>query len=234
MRTLGYLIVIVLLISFSAQAQSVSRFYENGKVGYKNASGQVVIPATYYAGSEMMQLASGGNYAIVVKDRKRGYIDDRGNAFIPFIYEDASVFSYNLARVMMNGKNGFINANGETLIPFIYDFAGDFNNGLARVQKDNRWGFIDVRGNAVIPIQYESVGDFANGLAPVKLPEGKWGFISQKGKVMLQPKYELAESFMNGEAVVKLNDEFYLINTSGKKLREIKRAEEEENKHSKK
>jgi hypothetical protein len=234
MKVLSNLIVVILLFSFSANAQSVSRFYENGKVGYKNASGQVVVEPVYYAGSEMLQLPSGRNYAVVVKDRKRGYIDDRGNAFIPFIYEDASVFSHELARVMMNGKSGFINVNGGVVIPFVYDFAGDFNNGLARVQQDNRWGFIDVTGTAVIPIQYERVGDFSDGLAPVKSPGGKWGFISPKGKVILQPKYELAESFMNGEAVVKLDHKFYAISTSGKKLREIKRAEEEENKHSKK
>src|SRR5262245_46910011 len=103
-----YLILILLCCVGSADAQNVFRFYENGKVGYKKTSGEIVVPAHYTAGSEMF-----GNYALVVDGQNRGYINDKGEVIIPFIYQDASVFSNGLAHVMKDNKNGYINIKGE-------------------------------------------------------------------------------------------------------------------------
>ena len=98
------LVLFLFVIAQVSNAQNVIRFYENGKVGYKKSTGEIIIPATYPAGSEMME-----NYAIVLKGNKRGYINDKGETIIPFIYDDASVFSSGLACVMKENKYGYIN-----------------------------------------------------------------------------------------------------------------------------
>ena len=212
----------------TASTGSVTRFYENAKVGYKNkATGEVVVPPNYVAGSEMMTDENGNHYALVLEGRKRGFINEKGTVIIPFIYDDASVFFNGLARVMKESKHGYINIKGETVIPFQYEFAADFKNGLARVQKDGKWGFINPAGQVAIPMEYKNAFDFSEGMAPVMNAENKWGFIDASGKFVLTPKYLQAQSFSNGEALVKNGDEFIYINKSGKKLRELKHEEGE-------
>ena len=99
-----YLIIVLLFFTDAVRAQGVSRFYENGKVGYKKSTGEIIVPAHYTAGSEMF-----GSYAIVLDGQKRGYINDKGEVMIPFVYDDASVFADGLAHLMKGSKNGYIN-----------------------------------------------------------------------------------------------------------------------------
>jgi hypothetical protein len=212
-------------IASMVHAQEVVRFYQGGKVGYKNkATGEIVVQPNYTAGSEMMP----DKTALVLEGRKRGFINDKGEVIIPFMYDDASIFSDGLARVMKDGKHGYINIKNETVIPFQFSFADDFKNGIARVQKDGKYGWINTTGKEVIPMQYSLAYNFSDGLAPVKNDEGKWGYINPKGEYVLQPKFADAKPFSNGEALVKNGDEYIFINTTGKKLREMKNMEEEE------
>lgn len=57
-----------------ASGQDVIRFYQAGKVGYKNKStGEIVVQPNYTAGSEMMP----DRTALVLEGRKRGFINNR-------------------------------------------------------------------------------------------------------------------------------------------------------------
>jgi len=233
----NYMLASILLLQFTtnglfAQTQppaygTVTRFYEKSLVGYKNSNGDIVVAAKYTAGSEMYRSPAGGGYALVLVGRKRGFINEKGEVIIPFIYDDASVFHDGLARVMKDGKHGYINVNGETIIPFLFDVAFDFGNGLARVKKNGRFGFIDTKGNAVIELKFKNALDFSEGLAPVMNDENKWGFIDASGKYVIRSIYEQAQLFQNGEAAVKLNGKLFVIGHNGKKLREVETAEHE-------
>ena len=86
-------LLVVLLIKTNSFSQDLIRFYENAKVGYKNkATGEIVVPPNYVAGSEMMTDENGNHFALVLEGRKRGFINEKGTVIIPFIYDDASVF----------------------------------------------------------------------------------------------------------------------------------------------
>ena len=227
MKTPFKLLLFSALVVSSAfvSAQDVIRFYQGGKVGYKNKlTGDIVVQPNYTAGSEMMP----DHTALVLEGRKRGFINDKGEVIIPFIYDDASVFFDGLARVMKDGKHGYINLQNETVIPFIYDFADDFKNGMARVQKAGKFGWIDKTGKEIIQLQYSNAYNFGDGLAPVRNDAGQWGYINAKGEYVLQPKYGDAKPFNKGEALVRSGDEYIFISTTGKKLREMKNMEEEE------
>src|SRR5436190_22307507 len=109
MKTTSYkllLITAALGVATIVNAQDVIRFYQGGKVGYKNkVTGEIVVQPNYTAGSEMMP----DKTALVLEGRKRGFINDKGEVIIPFMYDDASIFSDGLARVMKEGKHGYIN-----------------------------------------------------------------------------------------------------------------------------
>ena len=212
----------LLFIAINSTAQNVSRYYENGKTGFKNtATGQVVVPAHYTGGSEMTQTPDGKYLALVTDGLKAGYINDKGEVIIPLTFDEGSAFSEGLARVRMGTKYGYINAKGEAVIRMGYDFARDFKSGIARVGNDGKYGFINTTGNAIIPFQYYNAGDFANGLAPVMNADAKWGFIDMQGNMVIQPVYTKAENFENGEALVYNGEKFIYVDTKGNYLRDM-------------
>jgi hypothetical protein len=77
-----------------------------------------------------------------------GYVNDRGELRIPFIYQDAGPFVMDcmIAYVKKDGKYGYINSSGEVLIPFIYDFAESFIDGFAKVMSGQNEFYIDEEG----------------------------------------------------------------------------------------
>jgi hypothetical protein len=213
----------IALLSFAALTSSaqVSLFYQNGKAGYKNTvTGEIVVPAQYPAASSMMQTADGKFYAFVYNGTKTGYINDKGEVIIPFIYDDAAPFSEGVARVKKEGKYGYINFSGQTVIPFNYTFAADFRSGKARVEQGGKYGFIDTHGNVAIGFNFYDAGDFSEGVAPVMTEQGSWGFINAQGNFVIQPSFTKAESFKNGEALVHDGEKFIFINLQGNLLRE--------------
>lgn len=71
-------------------------------------------------------------------------------------YEDAQLFSEDLAAVKQNGKWGYIDTDNKVVVPFQYELAYEFNEGKAIVAKSSRqvddetyyeMGFIDKTGN---------------------------------------------------------------------------------------
>ena len=80
-----------------SNAQSPIRFYENAKVGYKDASGNVIVPAKYAAGSDFSE-----GYALVIEKNKRGYIDATGKA-VSYTHLDV----YKRQRYIRNAGSAF-------------------------------------------------------------------------------------------------------------------------------
>jgi hypothetical protein len=223
MRTKNlFMLAVAILFAGACSAQYSTLFYEKGKAGFKNTvTGEVVVPAKYVSASNMIQLPDGRYYSFVYNGEKVGYINDRGETMIPFIFEEASVFFEELARVKMNGKYGYINTSGQVVIPCIYPFAAYFNSGMARAEQNGRYGFIDRSGNTVLSFIYLNAGDFVDGLAPVQNETGMWGFINAQGAYVIQPSFNKAESFRNGEAIVHNGEKILYINRQGKVLREM-------------
>jgi hypothetical protein len=162
-------------------AQSLKSYKDtNGKWGYKNQSGIIVIqPKFEIAGS-----FSDNGLANVMSNEKWGYIDKSGKFVIQPQFDDAGSFDYNgLAVVKLNGKYGYINKTGELVIKPQFGYASYFSdNGLANVVLNGEWGFIDETGKFVIRPQFDDAWGFDdNGIAPVKL-NGVWGYIDKTGK----------------------------------------------------
>lgn len=125
---------------------------ENGKYGYIDAAGKLVIPCEWDNADAFNEVP-----ARVEKDGKYGYIDTTGRLVIPCEWDDASVFSEGLAYVGKNGKYGYIDTSGKLVIPCEWDDAGIFDEGIAPVEMDGKWGCIDTTGKTVVPCGYDDL-----------------------------------------------------------------------------
>ncbi|MBN2088516.1 WG repeat-containing protein [candidate division KSB1 bacterium] len=215
----------------------------NGKYGYVNRQGEVVIEAKFemawqfdenLAGAKIAGkwgfIDSTGNFVIepqfdqitsfkdgltVVKSHdKWGFIDKSGTIVIEPAFEFATRFHEGLALVTFNGKRGFIKKDGQFAIPATYENARELSEGLAAVKVNENWGFIDYNGNSVIDYKFDEVDRFSDGLALVRL-NGKYGYINQKGNFVIKPQFDHAESFSEGLAAVRINGKYGFINKSG-------------------
>jgi WG containing repeat len=182
-------------------------YKENGKVGFINTKGEVVIPfqytiSTLYGGAKCI------NGMIPVRNSagKYGYIDKSNKLIVPFLYEVQQNFSDGLAMAkrVYNGKVSYLNTKGETVIAEKYDNGTLFIDGLAYINigakekslygglEGGKWGVIDKTGKEIIPIVYDKIYEIKNGLTVVaigKYPNEKKGLIGKDGKIILPVEY---------------------------------------------
>jgi hypothetical protein len=80
------------------------RVKQNGKMGYIDRSGKMVIPPQFQDAGLFQE-----GRARVQIDFKWGFIDETGKVVIPPQFETAQNFSEGLACVWTGGKSGFVN-----------------------------------------------------------------------------------------------------------------------------
>ena len=86
-------------------------FQKNGKWGYINTRGKVVIAPKF---TRAWNLANG--FGIIEEDGKYGYINAQGEMVIVSRFDEAKNFATSgVAQVKENGKEGYINAQGQTI-----------------------------------------------------------------------------------------------------------------------
>lgn len=156
---------------------SVSKVRKDGKIGYVDINGKVIIPLEFDEG-----LTFNEGYSAVRKGTQWAYLDSTGHFITEFVYVDAMGFGEGLAPAKKNAGWGFINSKGEEVIPFIYSNARKFSQGLAAVSNKPKefWGFINKKGDEIIPFKL----DFADSFTE----EGEARVIKQ-GKVMWINRY---------------------------------------------
>ena len=213
----------------------ISEYYKNGKVGFIDKTGTVIIPVEYDVTPYSDFLVFGGfgwgnfseGLAAMSKDGKCGFIDKTGKVILPFEYDFAENFAYGLARVQKDGKEGFIDKTGDFVFLIDeYDSVNNFYEGLAAVWKyaeksewglsGGKWGFIDTTGTVAIPIEYDTVNSFSDGLA-FAVQDDKQGFIDKTGEFVIQLEnisrryiyYGITGYFENGLAVIQENEKKY-------------------------
>ena len=128
----------------------------NGKYGFVDETGKVVIPFEYHTVENFYE----GLAAVqLITSLKWGFIDETGKVLIPFEYSGALSFSEGLAAVVRENKLGFIDKTGKMVIPPTYDRVQNFSEGLATVRQQNKWGIIDKTGKEVVSMIHESQRD---------------------------------------------------------------------------
>lgn len=198
------------LAAFAQEAPKKARLkavYVNGKWGYADQSGKLIINAQYDAARPFVDgLAQVGvvDEELPELDRspnlKWGYIDELGRVLVELRYTVLRGFSENLAAAaVLDAKKP---------------------ERLALARGGNRlnlkWGYVDRNGREVIPMQFLDAGDFAEGLAPVN-PGGdgdgenslcglpaNYGYIDKTGTFVIKPQFTNASQFQKGRARVSV------------------------------
>jgi hypothetical protein len=179
--------------------------------GFADAKGRLIAEPAYEETKYVLgtRTASSGfkeGLAPVKKDGKWGYINDRGETAIDFLYDDAELFSGGRAVVQSGGRYGLIDKRGEWVVGPEYDRIFLWN-GYAVYQSVGKYGFmdadgrlftepaydfVDIRADDEIDLPYAYVYD-GDLVGVVRLAEGA-------PKVIVPPKYTKIYPFQDGLA----------------------------------
>ncbi len=183
---------------------------QQGRFGFIDSSGKIVIPARFFWASEF----SDGRSAILVC-RKYGYIDEEGTIVIAPQYDAAGKFSEDRAPVKIGQQFGSIDKTGRVVIPAKFDSVFDFSEGHAGAVVRGRKGIIGKMGEWVVEPRFDELLGLSEGLSAARLGS-HWGFINVKGGTVIPFQYKSAGSFSNGRAIVTTDaGEQELIDASG-------------------
>jgi hypothetical protein len=192
---------------------------QNGKWGYCNNKGVLVIPLQYSSAETFSE----GIAAVRIKN-KWGFIDTSGNTIISPKYNDVGSFHEGLCAVSINHKWGYINSQGKEVIPFEYGDAREFKNGIAIVsvgqtgeeeseEIPGNYCLINKFGERICEPVYIQIKNFCDGLAMVEKRDShdsystKKGFINTKGEIVVPLLYDTAEDFSEGYAAVGMKEQ---------------------------
>ncbi len=152
--------------------------------------------------------------AAVEKDKKWGYIDEKGNWIIEPRLDKANDFNEGYAIVEINDTKHYVDVKGKFYGKLgEYEIFHNFSEGLARVRVGDYWGFIDTSFSIVIQPAYNNAKDFSEGVASVKQMD-LWGFID-RSEWIVHPAYLKAYTFQDGLAMVKKDDGWYFLDKEG-------------------
>lgn len=205
------LVCLIILAAFAQvvpKATQLKPVYENGRWGYADAGGRVVIAARFDAA---LPFADGL--------ARVGVVDEE----LPEIGASPNI------------KWGYIDESGRVLVELRYAVLRDFSEGLAAAavldkerperpvsgrgeRRNLKWGYVEKSGREVIPMQFLNAGDFAEGLAPVNPGGGgddkgegsmcdsatNYGYIDRTGAFVIKPRFTHASKFQNGRARVSV------------------------------
>ena len=137
----------------------------NGKSGFINEYGDLVIPPFYDSASGFSE-----GLAMVEQEGLFGFVNVKGEIIVPIRYDNANDFYNGTTEVESGNLYGIVDKNGKEIFPPSSGEVVIFSEGLAHISDE--WGynhgFIDIQGKIVISKIYYSAREFSSGLAPVE------------------------------------------------------------------
>lgn len=168
---------------------------ENGKMGFVNTKGKLVIPCMYLGDSFSEGLACVMPYDAKVESY--GFMDTTGKIVIPYQFKQAgtTTFQDGECRAVVNGVTCLINRKGEVVFkPTLTKNCMGFNNGLCpsytNYNTRSNWGYYNRKNEWVIKPQYDNANSFIGGLAVVSKGK-KEGVIDTTGKIIIPIEYDM-------------------------------------------
>ncbi len=188
---------------------------DNGKYGYIDKSGQMIIEPRYEAaarfssGYALVKTTSGNGLFIT----KNG-VEKQSDAFTEV---KGSAFYYNYATVRSSGKCGLLNTKLKYAVSPAYADMGNMTaDGLvAATSNGDKWGYINRSGEQIIPEKYVAAYDFVDGLAIVVNEKGKFGCIDLAGNERIVANYDYLQAIGNGCIVFLSDNKYGLLDVNG-------------------
>lgn len=198
-------------------SDGLGRVIVNGKYGFTDRTGKLVIPAKYDAAKDFTE-----GLAVVASGSKSFYIDKKGNDVLKKTFAEAFEFTNGMAIVKNDsGLIGFINKTGLLVIPHEFRLAREFSEGLASVitKGEKTWKAIDSKGKVIFKYSDNILypwGSFKEGMVAVYMKDGpddsKYNFVNTKGELICPSPYLEVRPFRNGAAIIsKISPDKYRI-----------------------
>ena len=126
-------------------SDGLARVVLNGKYGFIDKTGRVVIPLKYdWVGDFFKGVAK------VNLNRNFGYIDKTGKEVIPCIFDGAIYDDNNkMFYASCQGKYGCLNQLGDIIVPCIYDAVPFFEDGKIKIINDGTSTIYNLEGEIV-------------------------------------------------------------------------------------
>lgn len=194
--------------STMAFTEGLGRVKMNGKYGFVDKTGKLVIAAKYDAAMEF-----NGGFAAVILDGKSFFIDRKGIDVFKKTFKTISSYSYGVAMCAgEDGKRGFIDTKGNIVVPLTLEAAFSFGDRLTPVRFNGEkiWKAINTKGEVVFTFNEKVktvMGSFSDGMAMVYVdgPAGynvHYDFVNEKGEFVCDAPYVSAKPFKNGRAII--------------------------------
>lgn len=203
---------------------------ENGLFGYKNSSGDIVIPAKYDAVANTFE----NNAAIVQYKGKYGIISTSGEVLYDFICDTLYKSDVNnFYAYTINEKTGFIDNKFKKLTePFLRSIFVYMYDGYVVYQAaGSKYGLASYDGRVLCGAIWDYMRDFCEGLAAVGVNEDfyginvRWGWIDTKGNTVIPAVYNSVNDdsldFSEGLAGVCEGSNGYYIDKTGRTVIEL-------------
>jgi hypothetical protein len=162
------------------------------------------------------------NHAIVLKDGKYGYVNEKAEIIIPMeLIEFSNLFQFaqfknGHAKKLKGDNYTLIDSLGKQILPAIFTGIGDFNK-LIPVTKGSQWGYTNKDARLIINYQFDYAYSFHDGIAFVE-KQGKIGAINMEGEVTIPICYDDLDRF-NGDLVIyKIGANMGVLNQSGEQV----------------
>jgi uncharacterized protein YegP (UPF0339 family) len=184
-KTAATLIITVLLLPMlHAQILHLLPVKINGKYGYINTDGKLIVDPVYDMAGDITMY----HYAVVEKSGMFGIIDSNGKEIIPCLHDSMKVVSANIFGVEKDHQWALWDYTGRKITDFIYDGLREWKNGLIIFRDDSLAGLLDTRGNVIVPAYYDHFDLEKNQILVYK--DGYAGLYSEKGKRILEALYD--------------------------------------------
>jgi hypothetical protein len=150
----------------------------NGKVGFVDTTGKILIAPIYDAATPFDDLIA------VEVGKKWQFIDKTGRPVssmkVDRVVNDfaGEWFGDGLGPIIKDGKVGYINAKGEMAIAPVFDVGIPFYKGYAAVWNVDRWHYIDKSGKYVPGYSFGYLSRPQNGQVNVSVPGILYPFVA--------------------------------------------------------
>ena len=191
MKRVKYIFCLLLLPIFSI-AEGYSIFEDNGKVGLKNESGKVLIPAKYEALGWSDGVFSVLNNATGYRSEgKWGLISLANHILTKAVFEEIAPTDASLLIVRKKSPStlrmlaGAITPSGKEVIPFQYD---DIKLSSLRaivftkIGSQYKYGLIDLENKVLIPQLFKNIRSLGSLRYAAENFEGKWALFTEGGR----------------------------------------------------
>ena len=212
---------LVLLVSEKLFAQPLYVYSENCKMGYKNDSGEVVIPAQFKYGGVFH-----GGFAFVTFDSLYGYINTKGNFISDLKFEEADYFNNNYAIVTYKGKTGLIDTNGNFVIDPLYFRLIGFNNVCYSfyVNDYEEFGLICPGNKVILKAGNWLIYNIKDQYYCYTSEESKWGIseVNDHFNIILKPQFDSIFNMSERGLIQVKKNAWGVVDTRGKTIVDFK------------